>query len=178
MISRRRRQALSAVEILIASTLLVSAFIPIYTAIRGTHRTAALNELHVLARRRARRVMAHLAGHTYPDLVDKATGDAPPSGVPSLPQEGAELLFALRTGEEEEADLSLQLPDLPFGVLDSYRDRVDTMTVRAFFYEFPDEPGLARISVMVSWKDPAAGGKMRHYVALRFVEDPFHWRRE
>lgn len=174
----RRRQALSAVEILIASTLLVAAFIPIYTAIRGTHRTAALNELHVLARRRARRVLAHLAGHTYPDLVDKATGGAPPSGVPSLPPEGAELLFSLRTAAEEEIDISAQIEDLPFGVLDGYKDRVETMTIRAYFYEFPDEPGLARISVHVSWKDVAAGGNIRNFVGLRFVEDPFHWRRQ
>ena len=178
MSPRRRRPGLSALEILIASTLLVAAFIPIYTAIRGTHRTASLNELHVLARRRARRVLAHLAGHTYPDLVDKATGDSPPSGVPVLPSEGAEILFRLRSAAEEEIDLTAQIDDMPFGVLDSYKDRVDAMTVRAYFYEFPDEPGLARISVHVSWKDPAAGGNTRHYVGLRFVEDPFHWRRE
>jgi len=172
-----RRQGFSSVEILIASALLVAAFIPIYSAIRGTHRTASLNEYHILARRRARRALAHVSAHPYDHIQERATGEAPPSGIPGLPTEGLEVRFRLRTGTEEETDLSTQVENLSFTMLSAYKDQLDLMETKVYFHEFPDEPGLARLAAHAKWTDPGAGGKERNYVALHFIEDPFHWRR-
>lgn len=173
------RAGLSSVEILIASAVLVAAFLPIYSAIRGAHVNTALNEHHILARRRARRVLAHVTAHPFQDVRERATGDAPPSGIPGLPEEGSEIRFKLLSGDEEEIQLASELNNMPFGMLEQYKEKIDLMEVHSYFYEFPDEPGLARISVHVSWKDPGSGrAPDRHFVALRFLEDPFHWRRQ
>lgn len=161
------RRGISSVEILIAAALLTAAFIPVYSLVQGNQKNAYMNELHVLARRRAKRVIAYLAGHPYWQIKARATGDAPPD-FPGLPDEGTGIEVPILTGAREAL-----LLDAPEGQLDGYVRRVDKMDVRTFFHEL--EPGLGRISVLVTWEDPTSG-QGRFFVAVRFVEDAFHWR--
>lgn len=165
----RMRSGVSSVEILIAVALLTAAFIPVYSLVQGNSQSAFMNEMHVLARRRAMRVHAYLAGHPFWRLAKRSeSGSPPPSGVPGLPEEGLEIDVPILSGASEAL-----LLDAPDGLLDMYVARVDKMEVRAYFHEFPDEPGLARISVHVKWK---TDNKDRFFVSSRFLEDPFHWR--
>lgn len=159
---------MSAAEILIACALLAAAFIPVYSLIQGNQQTAYLNELQILARRRALRALAALMGHPYHELEKRAQGDAPPAGIVGLPAEGAEIPLALPPAKEDA--LLLGMPET---ILQGYIGRIDGMTTRAFFHEL--DPGLGRVSVLVTWKDPTSEAE-RSYATVRFVEDPFHWR--
>jgi len=167
-VSPATRRGVSSVEILISVALLTAAFIPVYTMVQGNQRSAYLNELHVLARRRARRVHAYVVGHPYWQIKARALGDAPPSGVPGLPEEGYEIAVPILSGASEAL-----LLDAPDGQLDGYVARVDKMEVRAYFHEL--EPGIGRLAVHSAWKDPTTD-KDRFHVSVRFLEDPFHWR--
>lgn len=168
---------------MLASCLLAAAFIPIFTALRSSHTTASLNEMHVLARRRARTILSNVASHPFQEIKKRATGDTPPS-VPGLPQEGNAIQFAIRNGTADITDIQGQNPDYDLALLRDYEAKANSMEeagaeTKVYFYDFADagDPGLGRLTVHISWKDAAAGFATRHYVASRFVEDPFHWER-
>ncbi len=164
----RRSSGFSAIEILIACCLLTAAFIPVYALMQQNQTDAYLNELHVLGRRKARRVFSYLMGHPYDQIKARATGAAPPTGVPGLPEEGAEIDVPLPTGVEEAL-----LLDAPEGQLESYIARIDKMETHCYFHEL--EAGLGRLAVHVQWTDPVSN-EGRFYVGVRLIEDPFHWR--
>lgn len=161
---------MNSVEILIAAALLTAAFLPIYGLIQGNQTNAYLNELHVLARRRARRVMAYVIAHPYDQIKARAeNGDPPPTGVHGMPEEGAEILVPLETGAQEAALLQLEEDQAL-----TYIARVDGMEHHCYFHEFTDQPGLGRLVVWVRWMDPVSK-KDRNFIDVAFVEDPFHW---
>ncbi len=159
-----RRPGVSAVELLLASAILAAAFVPIYTLIQGGQRSAYLNELQVLARRRAFRALAYLGGHPYPMLRTLAVGGPPPGDIPFLPTEGSEIEVPLPTGESER-----EFEAAPGTILDSYVRRVDSLRLKVFFHEL--QPGLGRLAAVSRWEDPT-NRKPRYYVALRYVSDP------
>lgn len=163
------RRGFSAIELLICSAILAAAFLPVYTSVQGSQTSAYLNELNVLGRRRAYRILNYVRSQNYGVLQNQAQGDAPPSGIRGLPEEGREIAVLLPTGEQEAEDEAAPGPNM----LVSYAKRVDSMRYKCFFHEL--SPGLARISVVVRWTDPT-NRKPRDFVALTYVEDPYEHR--
>lgn len=162
-----RRAGQSAVELLICSAILAAAFVPVYTAVQGSQRSAYLNELAILGRRRAYRALAYVRGHAYAEIAARANGEAPPD-VPGLPPEGREIEVALPTSEEE-----LAAEAAPGDMLTAYKARIDKMRLKVFFHEL--EPGLGRLAAVARWVDPT-NGKPRYFVGFEMVEDPFRFQ--
>lgn len=163
----RRRGA--ALEVVVASALLVAVAVPIYSLLQSSAHTAHLDEFQVLARRRARKALAVVSGHTARELLRAARGGPPPADLadPRLGPESRELFLPLPA-----SGLDLTLENLPREAQRYYLRRIATVPVRAFVEEL--EPGLIRLGVLVTWVDPASRTG-RHLVLTRFLGDPFPW---
>lgn len=167
---RGGRRAVSAVELILASAIMAAAFIPVYSLMQGNQRVAYLNELQIVARRRAARVLAGLVGLPYGELRAAATGGGPPTDVRFMPPEGKALTLALPAAADD-----LEPQQAPARMLEGYEKKVDKMRVEAYFHEL--EPGFGRLAVLVRWDDPTGVKKESSFVGLRFVEEPFAYGR-
>lgn len=167
--SPRRRRGV-ALEVVIASALLVAVALPLATLLQTNQKVAFLDEFQVLARRRALRALAVLEGQPYAALRARATGEAPPaSGVAArISPDAREVAIPLPA-----TLLEVTLENLPAKAREAYNLRVATVPVRAYFAEV--EPGLGRLSVLVQWVDPSSQTG-RGLVVEAFVVDPFPWR--
>lgn len=165
MIPRSSRRGL-ALEVLLASALLVAAVVPLYQLIGSTHHMAHLDEFQVLARRRGLRALSVLAGHRPERLVAAATEKAPPEGIddPRLTPRAREVYLPL-----PEGGLDVTLENLPVEAQRYYLDRVARVPVRAFVE--PLLPGLVRLTVLVTWVDPVSRTG-RSLVVSRLLEGP------
>lgn len=163
------RRGASAMELLISSAILAAAFIPIYTLIQSNRKIAFLSENQLVARRIATRALGELEGQLYDTLVREAKGASPPTDVPMMPPEGARIDFSLPDPEQEK-----ELSETPKGMFKGYMRLVSGMQLDVYFHEL--EPGFGRLAAAVRWKDPSSG-QPRSFVAVRFVDAPFHqWR--
>lgn len=158
------RRGVSAIELVIASALLAAVAVPVLALLSSGHTTAALDELQVVARRRARRAAALLEGTRYDRLLAAATGGPPPVAHPRLAPGSREVFLPLPA---DGTDVTLD--NLPDEALQVYVARVGSMPVQAFVEEL--EPGLARLAVLASWKEPNSQSP-RHLVVVRLLQDP------
>lgn len=164
---RRRRGV--ALEVVIASALLVAVALPLATLLNTNQKVAYLDEFQVLARRRALKAMAVLEGQPYAALRSARTSEAPPeTGA------GARIARSARAVPEPlpATLLEVTLENLPPAAREAYNRRV-SVPLRAYFDEL--EPGLGRISVLVQWTEPTSQ-TMRGLVVEALVVDPFPWR--
>lgn len=169
--ARARGRLGVALEVLLASALLVAAVIPLYTLIGTSDHIAYLDEFQVLARRRALEALSVLEGHPPAFLLQAATGGPPPLELrdPRLSPSAREVFLPLPA-----SGLDVTLENLPRDAQRYYLSRVAHVPVRAFVEEL--EPGLIRLSVMVTWVDPVSRTG-RSLVSCRLVEAPFPWVR-
>jgi hypothetical protein len=130
---------------------------------------AYLDEFQVLARRRALLAHSILSGHPPALLLKAATGDPPPSELsdPRLSPDAREIFLPL-----PEDGLDVTLENIPLEAQRYYLSRVSKVPVRAFVEEL--EPGLIRISVLVTWVDPVSRTG-RSLVVTHLEESPFPW---
>lgn len=158
-----------AIEVLIASALLIACILPIYTLIGSSQHNAFLDEFQVLARRRALQALSVLAGHPPARLLAAATGGSPATEIqdPLITSKAREVYLPL-----PEGGLDITLENIPKEAQDYYLSRVARVPVRAFIEEI--EPGLIRISVLVSWVDPVSQSG-RNLIVTRLIEGAFPW---
>lgn len=158
-----------AIEVLLASALLIACILPIYTLIGSTQHNAYLDEFQVLARRRALQALSVLAGHRPARLLKAATGGPPAAEIqdPLISATAREVYLPI-----PEGGLDVTLENIPKEAQEYYLSRVSRVPVRAFVDEL--EPGLVRVSVLVSWVDPVSQTG-RNLIVARLLEGPFPW---
>lgn len=167
-----RRSGVTAVEVLIAATLLAVLFLPLHGLFRGAHRGARVGSDHVLARRLAYRALDQVAGLPPAELLALATGAAPAVLPADLPLDAGafrELAIAIPDGAAERA-----AEDAPGEMLAAYGRSIDAVEIRVFLAEV--EPGLVRLLALARWTPPFARTP-RAFGATRFVSAPFHVER-
>lgn len=166
-----RRRGATALEVLIASGIMAAAFLPLYTLLQQSQQVAYLDEFHVLARRRARRAAALLEGHSYLSLLQAATGGPPPAGLdPRLSTDSREVFVPLPPPGAPDVTLET----LPEPALKDFLSRSGSMPIHAYLQEVA--PGFGRLAVLVTWRDPISQDE-KYFVQVRYLEDPFRWRR-
>lgn len=162
-----KRRGVSAIELMISSAIMAAVFLPLYTLVRSNQQVAYLSEYHVLARRVAYRALARVQGHRYEEIAAAATGEAPPTGNPALPDGMRRVEFQWPAPEEEQGGFGV-----PGGMLQGFEARMKSMKVRMYFESV--DPGFGRLAAHVQWKDPIAKSE-KSFVAVRFVQAPFHF---
>lgn len=167
----RRRQGSLTVELLMASVILVAAFLPTFTTMQSNHHGAHVLDYHVLARRIAGRALAAVETQSYGAIRAALKKASPPEGVDAgLGASSCRVDLGPLTGADAEL-LGLGKDAEDRETLEGICRRAATMPVEVYFEEL--EPGFGRLTALVTWTDMASGHR-RHLVTLRFVEDPFH----
>ena len=159
----------SIIEVLIASSILVMAFLPSFAAIQSSQHMTSSDEHRLLAHRRAQNALNSLSQLSYRELQE-------------LAKSGTNETVKLDMGRHILAS-KLNLPvldivktakDIGAAPLDGRWDllfaKMDTMTVTTYFAQV--ESGLARIIVIASWRDPISR-RPRRLIAVPLVEDPW-----
>jgi len=168
---RGRRAGVTAVEVLVAATLLVVLILPIHSLFRTAHRGARVGNDHSFARRMAYRLLDRAAALDLAELRARAaSGSAGAAGWLSAsagPAGGARVLDLGGLDGEEEAAAE----GAPGGMLEGYARDLDGVTLTLAMVEA--EPGLARLLVHARWR-PGFSRAHRELVVGRFVSSPFH----
>jgi len=137
----RSTRGFTALEVVVAILVLAVAVLPIIDMTTSGRQAAALTEYHVIAQRRALRILEVYASEPY-DRLRRLPRDA--EGVVTAP-------------------VPFDDPVFP----DEYRKKLATCDERVCFQEL--EPGLGMVTVEIRWRP--GGGERRSIERFRFYGD-------
>ena len=144
---------------MLALTIVAMVVVPLLQSFMSQSRVAAVSELHLVAKARARRLLDAAAALDYDSLVAlAATGASPVENLPGLPAGASPLPPLVDPPSAELLDLCRDV-ELP-----PHLQRLATTVERfqeAVVFEELDPAGLGRVVAVISWEAPGTVGVRR-----------------